>query len=319
MAVPVELIQNSQTWKDFRSGHSDGVPKIGSSTAPIIMGASPYMTRHHLWQVMSGIAPEPNFDNPAIRKGQEVEPVARATYAIQYDRDVRDNVVLVHDEIPWMIASLDGYFEFTDAEGRFQRGILEIKVPRVEVFEAAKAGRVHEDYVWQLEHQLLVSGADFVDFMCVRADDQNGRWVIGEHVIVRYISDPDRRALLFEKEHEFRKMVEEGTEPELAHEDTLYRTEPEVVEIYEELAKLKDEEDALGAASKAREARMKVLKEMAAAKMIHTRESCAGLVLTKQTTSSVDKTRYIEAASKLLDPAPYMETKTTVVLRRAKS
>lgn len=310
----VDLIQNSVEWKNFRRG------KIGSSSAPIVMGASPYMTPYELWSVMTGKISEPDFSNFATQRGHDVEPIARATYSLDKNREVMKDVVLVHDEVPWMIASLDGYMMIEDTEGHIKYVVLEIKCARDEIFQMCKRGQVHEQYVWQLEHQLLVSGADHVDFMCVKTEqDSAGKYRITEWHVVHYHSDTDRRALLLEKETEFMEMVKTNTPPPLTHNDVLERTEDDVVARYAKMADIKDQIDLREKEVAELKEELEPLKLQAIAAMKHTREAAAGLVLTKQVSTTVDNASIVKSMGDMIDTAAFTKTKETYVLRRTKS
>ncbi|MBX3018016.1 MAG: YqaJ viral recombinase family protein [Bdellovibrionaceae bacterium] len=275
----VELVQNSEEWKRFRLG------KIGGSTAPIIMGVSPYMTPRQLWQCMLGLREWPDFNNPATRRGHEVEPVARARYNIKYERNLQP-VVFKSQEYPWAMASLDG-FEIAE-----ERIIWECKVVGREVFDLAKTGIVHEQYVPQLEHQLWVAKADVVHFNCVLAEqDEYGKWAITDEAIVKYRSNKAYLERLIQTETEFMERIQTQTEPPLTDRDTLLRTEADVIEVYREMRGLKEQIDELEAKITKLKGVLDPLKARAIQMMKHSREECQGLTLTKQVSFRVDETK----------------------------
>ena len=89
---------------------------------------------------------------PAARRGRELERLARQAYEREVDIQM-EPLCLVHDELEWMRASLDG-LSFDGATA------LEIKCPtNVRDQSAAKAGSVTLHYYAQLQHELEVSRA----------------------------------------------------------------------------------------------------------------------------------------------------------------
>ena len=205
-------VQGSSAWLRFRQG------KIGASDSPIIMGVSPWQTPHGLWRDKKGLNFNPNAVkgksmNWAIEKGLRWEPMARARYEIINDIPM-EPAVLTHPEHEFLIASLDGW----NAQAR---RVLEIKIPGKEVFEAAKAGVVHEKYVYQLEHQMLVSQADDVHFYCCKVETKDGKEKITDSALVVYKSNPDLRDKLIPKLHEFWGYMQRNEPPQLTDRDTL--------------------------------------------------------------------------------------------------
>ncbi len=123
---------------------------IGASDTPILIGVSPWKTPYQLWEEKKGIRSYP-ISNWATLRGQDLEAVARADYELIQDIDCPPALV-EHDTYPFIRASLDGFNE--------QKSIvLEIKCPGIKDHTLAVEGKIPEKYYWQVQHQLLASGA----------------------------------------------------------------------------------------------------------------------------------------------------------------
>ena len=122
---------------------------IGASDAPIIMMDSPWNTPYELWQEKMGLSGGKRMTGPMIR-GIRLEAEAREAFCHLKGIDMEPRVVY-HPSIPWMVASLDGMSAEGDA-------ILEIKCGGGWDHGEALKGRVSEKYMWQLQHQLAVTG-----------------------------------------------------------------------------------------------------------------------------------------------------------------
>jgi putative phage-type endonuclease len=144
MAQIVKLVQGSPEWHEHRQLHRN------ASETPAVLGVSPWVTPYQLWLHRTGRA-EPAV-NPAMRRGSELEPAAREAYE-QLTGNVMQPLVLVDGEYS---ASLDGLTFDGDL-------VLEVKCPargrESDLWEQVQAGQLPEHYRWQVEHQLMVSGA----------------------------------------------------------------------------------------------------------------------------------------------------------------
>lgn len=140
-----DFIQGSQEWLDFRKG------KIGASQVAAIMGVSPYLTPYQLWSEMVGMTP-PQAYNPAMARGNRLEPEARAYFEKMMGIDVKPEV-FSHEEFPWLICSLDGM----SADGKL---IVEIKCLKDSDHQLAVNGKVPSQYFPQLQMQMAVTGLD---------------------------------------------------------------------------------------------------------------------------------------------------------------
>jgi putative phage-type endonuclease len=141
----VQLVQGSPAWHAHRAQYRN------ASETAIVMGISPWQTPYQLWLQKTGrIRPEVNA---AMARGTELEPQARLAYEV-LTGEIMQPLVLVDGLYS---ASLDGL----TLDGRL---ILEIKCPfrgrASSLWRAVEAGEVPDYYQAQIQHQLMVSGAE---------------------------------------------------------------------------------------------------------------------------------------------------------------
>lgn len=137
-----------------------------------------------------------------------MEPKARARYELFVGVEM-EPVTLEHPEYPQFRASLDGY----NAESGV---VLEIKCPGKDDHAKAKAGEIPEKYVWQLEHQLWVSGAEKAHYFSYSEKGDQC-----DHALVEYVSNPERRDRMISALHEFWACVTEDRPPALSQKDAM--------------------------------------------------------------------------------------------------
>ena len=94
------LQQNTAEWHRWRQ------QGLGASDAPVIMGEAAFKTPRMLWSIKTGRAQE-DAAGPAARRGRELERLARRAYEQEVGIQM-EPLCLVHDQLEWMRASLDG-------------------------------------------------------------------------------------------------------------------------------------------------------------------------------------------------------------------
>lgn len=152
----VEQNQGSEEWLNWRLG------KVGASQTAGIMGISPWRSKYETFLDITGRS-KPTL-NAAMQRGNDREEEGRRRYE-EKTHTMMIPACYVHDEIPWMIASLDGI-------DPYEEKILEIKWPKREVIDNAKKGEVPPHYFCQMQHQMAcVPTAKSVDFFCCSEDE----------------------------------------------------------------------------------------------------------------------------------------------------
>lgn len=116
------------------------------------------------------------FQNDAMRRGQELEPVALEAYVFETCEDVEQIGFVVMDDLPNTGCSPDG---LVGADG-----LVEVKCPAAMAkhLDYLRAGSHADEYAWQLQHQLMVTGRLWVD--CVSFDP---RYPAGLQLAIRRV------------------------------------------------------------------------------------------------------------------------------------
>lgn len=175
----LNLVQGSPDWLAARTKY------FTASEAPAMMGASPYKTRAQLLnEKATGITPDVSDAQQRIfNRGHEAEASARAAAELLLGESLYQATVTVEvDGLP-LLASLDGHdllMNFIFEHKLFNQGKHDAMAGSFELLP---------EYYWQVEHQLLVSGARLCHFVMSNGD-------INESLHIRYESDPERRAAL---------------------------------------------------------------------------------------------------------------------------
>lgn len=158
--VVIDAEQRSPTWFAARAG------KVTASRAKDFLAKtkSGYSTsrRNYLVQLvaerLTGQPQDDGFVSAAMQRGMDLEPAAFAAYESVTGEMAQRVGFLAHTELP-IGASPDGVI------GDFD-GVLELKVPLPAThLTYLRAGVLPADYVPQVTHQLLVSGAAYCDFL----------------------------------------------------------------------------------------------------------------------------------------------------------
>lgn len=185
----LNLIQGSPEWLQARAQH------FCASDAPAMMGESIYKTRSALLaEKKFGKVEE--FDNATMLRfanGHAAEASARPS-AEAILGEALYPVVCVSDDGK-LLASVDGMTMGEDV-------LFEHKLYNESLAQSVRNKDLGPTYYWQLEHQLLVTGAKTVLFMCSSgADDSKREWM-------HYVSIPSRRAALIAGWEQFAKDLE---------------------------------------------------------------------------------------------------------------
>jgi putative phage-type endonuclease len=197
------LHQNTPEWHRWR------LQGIGSSDAPVIMGDTAFKTARMLWSIKTGRTGE-HAPGPAARRGRELERLARLTYEQELGTQM-EPLCLVHDDLEWMRASVDG-LSFDGST------VLEIKCPMSQRDRlAAQRGRVPAHYYAQLQHELEVSRAAEAHYWSFDG-------VAG--VLIRVGPDPEYLKRLVDAEASFWQRVTEDCWPGPVGEELDLSTDP---------------------------------------------------------------------------------------------
>jgi len=168
------VAQGTPEWHALRSNY------FTASEAPAMMGASKYLSRSDLLaQKKTGIVPEVSAAQQKLfDRGHETEALARAIIEAQLGEDLFPVVATEGN----LLASVDGM----DMLGTV---LFEHKLWNETLAARVRADDLEPHYFWQLEQQLLVTGAERVIFVCSNGTEDN-------LVQMEYRSVPERREQL---------------------------------------------------------------------------------------------------------------------------
>lgn len=175
----LNLIQGSPEWHAHRAHH------FNASEAAAMMGASKYQTRAELLRIKAGgeAAEVSSFTQSLFDQGHATEALARPLVEGLIGEDLYP-VVGVSEEHPRLAASFDGLTFAYDVG-------FEHKLWNEGVAAQVRDGSIADNpaYYWQMEQQLLVSGAGAIVFVCSDGTPDN-------FVSYRYEARPGRREQL---------------------------------------------------------------------------------------------------------------------------
>ncbi len=178
--------QDWLSWKDT---------VLGSTAAMAIMGSSPWMTKEECWALYTG-RKLPQKSMPWMKRGLDLEDLARADYFKQTGIEVFP-AFAEHDKFDFIGASFDGL-------NPEKRKLIEIKCPGEKDKAVALSGKIPEKYIWQLTHQLLVTGYPEMDYFSF--DGKNG-------VIIPFKRNPLFENALLKALQEMWKCIVEDRSP----------------------------------------------------------------------------------------------------------
>lgn len=161
----LDLVQGTPEWLAARR------EKITASQIPILLGASPYQKPNQLLiEKFTGVEQEvSSFKQVLFQRGHEAEAAAREWIKAHLGLDMAP-AVLVSNEIPDLLASLDGFNPSQDL-------IFEAKYMGAKSLAEVAEGRIKPHHMYQVQAQLRVSGAQKCIYFAV---DESGHAKIAE-------------------------------------------------------------------------------------------------------------------------------------------
>ncbi|MDT3250869.1 YqaJ viral recombinase family protein [Serratia sp. root2] len=155
----INVQQGSAEWHALRAKH------FTASEAPVMMAASSKMRRDELLS-MKATGTEREISDwvqaNLFDKGHQQEATARIIVESMIGEDLYP-ATAVDD---YLLASFDGMTMMEDT-------LFEHKMWNASLAEAVRQQELPPEYYWQLEQQLLVSGADRVIFVCSDGTEEN--------------------------------------------------------------------------------------------------------------------------------------------------
>lgn len=154
-----DIAQGGEEWRQLRLGKATA-SRVADITARTKKGEASASRQNYLTELLleriTGF-PTRTFQSDAMRYGQEMEPLARAAYAFDYDYEVEQIAFATHPSIEMAGASPDGLVG--------NLGLLEIKCfqPAMHL-EVLLSDTVPSEYVKQIQFQLACTEREWCDF-----------------------------------------------------------------------------------------------------------------------------------------------------------
>lgn len=200
----LDLQQGTPEWHDVRA------KCFTASEAPVMMNASSKMKRNELLHMKAtGSAREVSawVQKNLFDKGHAYEADARVITEEAIGEDLYP--VTATDDEGWLLASFDGV-------NLMQTTLYEHKMWNVKLAEKVRSGELDPEYYWQLEQQLLVSGAEKVLFIVSDGTEVNRAELV-------YRPVPGRADELLAGWAQFEKDLKSYTPP-VVKEETVAKT-----------------------------------------------------------------------------------------------
>lgn len=266
MSQIIRLTQGTPEWLAHRQLYRN------ASETAAVLGFSPWLTPYQLWLQRTGRATQEV--TPAMQRGTELEAAARDAYEAETGH-IMEPLVMTSGEYS---ASLDGI----TLDGCLA---LEIKCPmrgrESSLWQTVSSCAVPVHYYWQIQHQLMVSGAE-----CIHLFVYDG----GKGLLLEQQPEPECWDTIHQGWDAFMACVKTDRAPALTAGDTLARSDEPWREAAETLIKLKQAADIASAAADEAKAKLIALAS-------HTSESGHGVSVTRfWKNGSVDFKRVPEVA-----------------------
>ena len=250
MSTILNLLQGSDEWHLYRSNMRN------ASESAAVLGVSPWTTPYQLWLIKTGRYIQPV--NVAMQSGTDLEPAARLAYETKTG-NIMQPLVLQDGAYS---ASLDGM----TLDGKL---IVEIKCPmrgqQSELWQRVAAGEVPQHYALQIQHQLMVSGAEFAHL-----------WVFDGRVGILCAVERDESMMeeIRAGWDAFQHFIDTDSPPPLIDADTVLRGDSEWSAAATDYLSAKRQAEAATA-------RLDAVKERLTSLCQHPREQGAGVSVTR--------------------------------------
>lgn len=164
------VTQGSDEWARLRAQH------FTASEAPVVMGASPYESRADLLRKKAVGAEEElsAYRQRIMNRGHEYEAAARPIAEEIIGEELYPATVTADAKGLPLLASVDGM----DMAGDI---VWEHKTYRDDLAEQVAAGQVPEEHAWQLDQQMLVTGATWALYMVSDGTRERCEWCWRRH------------------------------------------------------------------------------------------------------------------------------------------
>lgn len=154
----IDIKSNTPEWLAWRRS------KITGTDAGVIIGANPFTTLRELWEDKLLMRP-PKDDNPAMKRGRELEPIALELFCKEIDMDFSP-AIIESDFYFWQGSSLDGL-------SSCKKFICEIKSPKQTTHDLVVLNGLEgitSYYYSQCQHNMSCANVDLCYYISYRPE-----------------------------------------------------------------------------------------------------------------------------------------------------
>jgi len=153
--IIIEIEQGSEAWFKHRLGRITGTRFKALMSGESTQGFKDLITTL-TGEILSGEIEE-TYSNANMERGKELEPFARKEYESIFDMEVKQYGFIIPDEDKF-------YHDYVGVSPDGHK--LEIKCPLIKAhLNYIEKGVLPNEYKWQVQGQLFVTGWDYIDFM----------------------------------------------------------------------------------------------------------------------------------------------------------
>lgn len=160
--------QGTPEWLSDRIGLATGSKADVITAKGRTKGSESTQRRNYRFQLalerITGKSCEKHFTNDHMERGKELEKFARMAYEIKTGEIVEEVGFCISEDNYGYGCSVDGFVED-------RKGIVEIKCPIPAIhYEYIENNNVPMDYINQIIHNMIVTGAEYCDFISYNED-----------------------------------------------------------------------------------------------------------------------------------------------------
>lgn len=212
---PYRIVDLTEGTDDFREWR--GMRGIGGGDAASITGESPYQSAYQTWLIKTRRAERDGL-NAAMQRGIDMEEQARKEWEFEAGETFTP-VNLIHADYPFIRAQIDGWNDSHTV-------VVEIKCPGAKTHAIAQKGQIPAYYLPQLDHELMVSGAQRAAYWSYEPGAGG--------ICIWYERNEARIQKLLEMELAFWNLIQTDTPPPLTVKDLVLRIDDEWSEAAEQ-------------------------------------------------------------------------------------
>lgn len=177
---------------------------IGGSDIDDVFSLPPYGCARKLWNEKTGVPADFEVSNDAILRGVALEPLIVEMFRQKTGYVIERRVEAFFDGTdPFLLVHVD--FLYEDESGRI--GVGEVKSMGREAFKTVTRKGMPQGYILQLQHGMMVTGAQISSFIVHCAD----LW--SKPLIWPVVADREMQDMIRQACREFWKKVQRGEEP----------------------------------------------------------------------------------------------------------